>query len=104
MTTTAATTKQRDYALDLLRILSMIMIVTLHSGSHGGYMDSPDTIINIWQRLINALCLCSVNIFVLISGYFLVFERFRLSKLLKLCTEVWFYSIIIWLFTYYRGG
>ena len=80
------------------------MIVTLHSGSHGGYLDSPDTIINIWQRFINALCLCSVNLFVLISGYFLVFERFRFSKLLKLCIEVWFYSIIIWLFVYYRGG
>ena len=82
----APVVKERNYALDLLRILSMLMIVFLHSNSHGGMFYSPETgldgyVIGSW--VVEVLCIVSVNVFVLISGYFLCEQSFRLSRVVR---------------------
>lgn len=86
---------KRCYSLDLLRVLSMFMIVTLHSTSHGIPTVGGVNFYTVWFHFITALSVVSVNVFVLISGYFLINENFRLSKIWKLMAEVLFYS---WLF------
>lgn len=95
----------RNYSLDLLRIISMLMIVCLHVFSHGGLSEQISNIstdsIGLW--LIQAISVASVNIFVLLSGYFLVNDKFRPSKLMKLLIQVWFYSWIIWFILIARG-
>lgn len=90
----------RNYSIDILRILCMFMIVILHTERHGGYLDvyPPLSIINFILHYINILCSVAVNVFFLISGYFLINEDFRLSKLLKVIIEVWFYS---WLYLFF---
>lgn len=52
-----------------------------------------------WFHFISTLCVVAVNVFVLISGYFLINENFRLSKIWKLMAEVLFYS---WLIVFFR--
>ena len=82
--------------MDLLRIVSMYMIVLLHSGSHGGTLAIEEGVsfYTILFHFIEALTICSVNVFVLISGYFLCTQAFRPSRIIKTVIAVVFYSMI----------
>lgn len=86
---------KRDYSMDLLRIISMFMIVVLHSISHGTFLDNSFTCNNAYFYLIDSFCIVSVNCFVLISAYFLINDRFRLSKIVLLLCNTVFYSWVI---------
>lgn len=48
---------------------------------------------SIWFHFVEALTICSVDIFVLISGYFLCTQRFKPSRIIKLAFAVLFYSV-----------
>ena len=89
--------KTRNYNLELLRIIAMFMIVVLHYCCHGYQMTKVGTAgYNtpiLW--LIYTFCYCAVNIYVLISGYFLCKSEFKWKKVFKIYIEVLFYSIII---------
>ncbi len=88
---------KRYYNLDVLRILSMIMIVILHYCFHGYHLTDANSIgyntPALW--IIYSFCYCSVDIFVLISGYFLCKSEFKFKKIIELWVQVFFYSIII---------
>ena len=87
----------RNYSIDLLRILSMLMIVSLQSASHGGLNQYYEltSASGLILRFINIICSTSVNVFVIISAYFLSAQNFRLSKLIKILIQIVFYSWII---------
>ena len=92
--------RTRNIAIDLLRILAMLMIVIWHSSNHGG-LDKLSTTLNgynLYIHYLQALTAVSVNVYVLISGYFLCTQNFRPSRILKLAIEVWVYSYGILLF------
>ena len=64
--------KQRDANLDLLRIVSMLLIVFLHSIDRSGVMEAAETSssgIYLWVRFAYALCQVCVNCFGLLSVY-----------------------------------
>jgi surface polysaccharide O-acyltransferase-like enzyme len=86
----------RHYGIDLLRILCMFMILFLHYFCYGrlrnlpnGQLDIPGAI--MWWMY--ALTYVAVGCYVLISGYFLVDQPFRISKIIKLLLQVYFYSM-----------
>lgn len=87
----------RNYSLDLLRIISMIMIIFLHINSHGGLIEywSLDSLNGILLRFIHVCCMVSVNVYVLITGYFLVYQKFRFSRIFKIVLETVAYTWII---------
>jgi surface polysaccharide O-acyltransferase-like enzyme len=85
----------RNSNFELLRIISIIMIIGLHLFGHGGILDtfgSKDY--PLWS--IEALISVSVNCYVLISGYFLATSEFKLRKLFMLYLQVLFYSVVIY--------
>ena len=85
---------QRNVSLDILRILSMFMIVLLHTMGDSGVLDkaSGEGVLTIFSvRYVFMLSEICVNSFVLLSGYFLVSSKFRVKKLLELWLEVFFY-------------
>lgn len=85
-------TSKRNIGLDLLRIISMIMIMSLHYLGKGGALTSSGNVSYIaWFLEIS--CMVAVNLYVLISGYFLVDGKFSWKKVLKLCIDTWFYSL-----------
>lgn len=90
--------KKRQANLELLRIISMLLIITLHFLGHGGVLQSvtPDTVQFYLDWFIDALATVAVNCYVLISGYFLIESKFRLKKLIALWGHVFFYSIAIY--------
>ncbi|MEF2761471.1 MAG: acyltransferase family protein [Ligilactobacillus salivarius] len=93
--------KRRSSNLELLRILSMFMIVVHHFAFHGTF--DFKTITNTNQgALLATLILESfgkvgVAIFVLIGAYFLVEKSFSFKRVMNLVILTSFYSIIIYI-------
>lgn len=82
--------------LELLRCIAMMMVVVLHFLSKGGILG------NLLERqmgsaqaaawLLESFCITAVNLYMLISGYFLCESSFKCSRLLKLWLQIWVYS------------
>lgn len=89
--------KIRNSNLELLRIFSMFFIVAHHFGVHGGFnlIEKSFTLNKIIVQIISSGGKFGVNLFILITGYFLINGKFNLKKLTKLVIETWFYSVII---------
>ena len=82
----------------------MLFIITLHTLGHGGILGEVDSnslrgVILWWME---GIAYAAVNIYVLISGYFMVDNEFKLRKLFSLLAEVIFYSVIIYIVTSYK--
>ncbi len=96
---------QRQLHMELLRVLSMCMIVGLHLLSKGGILaDLAGGDWGAWQPLywaLEALCLASVNVFALFTGYYGGVSPFRSKKALALWAQILFYSLgtalVFWL-------
>lgn len=89
----------RQSNIELLRIIAMIMIVAHHFAVHGGFEFSSSITLNrVWIRFIQMGGKIGVNIFVLISGYFLITAvGIKTSKVLKLWLQIFTYSILIFI-------
>lgn len=87
MTTNEITTgggkTRRDLNFELLRILSIISIVTGHLGTIGPSIFNPLT------------ALGDVNCFILITGYFLIDGKFKAYRFIRLVAETIFYCFSI---------
>jgi hypothetical protein len=92
------TRKVRNTNIELLRIILMVMIVTLHYLSHGGILDSTPAgsknYIFVWA--LETLSYVGVDGFVIISGYYLVGSEFKMRKLLTLIVQIVSTSAIIY--------
>lgn len=95
------TEKERNTNLDALRIISMLMVLTLHYLSKGGLLESKNVTENqyIIYWFLECLSIVAVNCYVLISGFFLVKSEFKMKKILKLWGEVLFYSVLVYVIT-----
>lgn len=85
---------KKNYGIELLRILSMSMIVILHILRWGGVLDhlAPGSLGEHLGQLLQSAVYCCVNCFALISGYVMCSSKSRLSRLLRLWLQVLFYS------------
>lgn len=91
--------KTRNSNLELLRIISIVMIVISHYSIHNG-VSTYLLDFGFNKIFLEAITLGDIGsiIFVLISGYYLVHDKkFKLSKLVKLLLQILFYSISIFL-------
>ena len=94
---------KRDSGLDLLRILSMLMVVVLHCLFATGVLDSENAITNNYAWLLRAFSIVAVNCFFLITGYFGGSRPFKVKKLVLLWMEVEFYSVSIYIIAGFIG-
>lgn len=91
-------TKNRNSAIELLRIISMVMIIFHHFAYHSSfnYENSGISISRLWYNFIIMGGQIGVNIFVLISGYFMINDdEISVKKIIKLYGEIIFYSLMI---------
>ena len=99
----------RNSAIELLRIISIFSIVLCHFATHGGFDFAKDsiTIPRLWWNFIEMGGNFGVDVFVLISGYFLIentTKLFDFKKILKLVGGIWLYSIILFIFSVVIGN
>ena len=97
--------RKRQLNYELLRILAMLMIVCLHYLWKGGFLGNPErenmSAAGYVAWLIEAFCIVSVNVYVLISGYFGAGSDLNLDKKnvlarpFKIWKQVFFYSVLI---------
>lgn len=93
--------KNRNYIFDILRIFSMLMIITHHIvindfGLQNALIGQESPLSNkqvIVLILINSFVIIGVNIFFLLSGYFRI--KFSLKKIINLIIQVYLvYGIV----------
>ena len=88
--------KTRQANIELLRSIAMIMVVVLHyliKGNVAVSLADDFSVMNVIFWFIKALCIVAVNVYVLISGYFLLEAKWKISRLVKLWFQTMFYSI-----------
>lgn len=88
-------TSMRNSSIELLRILAMFFIVISHRCCHTNFPSEPSL------KFFNNVCISigvlgniGVDIFILITGYFLIDGTRKTSSISKLIIQVWFYSLI----------
>lgn len=88
--------KKRMANLELLRCVAMMMVVVLHYLGKGGLLPdlTAESIGGVGAAawLLESFCIVAVNVYMLISGYFLCTSSFKLSRLLSLLVQIWLYS------------
>lgn len=87
--------------MELLRVLAMMLVIVLHFLGKGGAL-TPLTEKTIsaagWTAwILESLAIVAVNVYMLISGYFLVESTFKGKRLAGLVLQVLFYSVGIYL-------
>ena len=91
--------KTRMMNLELLRCIAMMMVVALHFLGKGGLLgDLSQKNLGVTEMVawaLESVCIVAVNVYMLISGYFLCQSGFKLSRLFQLLMQIWFYSSII---------
>ena len=91
--------EERILGIDLLKILSMFMVVVLHINGHGGIIWNPqcERFTDNWYFSVSLehVCIVAVNAFAMISGYVYFGRKWKIKNLLSLWLQVFFYSVII---------
>ena len=87
--------KQRNYSLDFLRIIAILMIIIFHICYKALIFDN----LSGFNKLIVAFFLhfgeIGVNLFMLITGFFLYkSSSSKTPKIIRLIYDIWFYFIL----------
>jgi len=101
--TAQTASSERNSSIELLRIFSMVLIIFHHFAVHGrfGFSAGDDTLTHHYYNLIIMGGKIGVDIFVLISGYFLVASNstngtlFNFKRIAKFYGQVAFYAVAI---------
>jgi len=89
--------RTRNYGVDILKMLSMFMVVVLHTQYHGGILQTAKTGLNKHVvTIIEISSYCAVDIFGMVSGYLIVnSKKVNIFKFIPLWLNVFFYTFII---------
>lgn len=88
----------RNTNIELLRVISMLLIITTHFWGHGVDISSIEPFRFTWYFgwILKGISYISVNTFVIISAYFLCEKTFKFQRIINLWIEIEFYSIILY--------
>ncbi|MCR4900449.1 MAG: acyltransferase [Treponema sp.] len=93
--------EKRNGKIELMRVISMLQILILHYLLLGGVLDvlkNSHGLRYYVAWLLEAFSYVAVNVFVIISGYFLSQSKiFKPGKLLSIILQCWIYSIGIYM-------
>ena len=97
LTNGAAPKKERNYGIDLLRLISMLMVVILHILGYGGGLSGVENFTVKGELLwaLEILCFGAVNIYAIISGYVGYKTSHRWSNIIYLCIQTAFFAVLL---------
>ena len=91
---------KRQSGIELLRIIAMIQIIFLHAYQYGLLHDASKAagdIDGILVTFVWSLCRTPVDVFIMISGYFMITSQFDIKKTIRRGGKIYgamiFYSI-----------
>ena len=94
--------KERDSGIEVLRILSMLLVIGVHALYYGHYFDMAKSVggsVFSSTLLIKFATRSAVNIFVMISGFFMIHSKFNMKKTYKRAADTYikilFYSVVL---------
>lgn len=90
--------KKRMANIELLRLLAMMMVVSLHYLAKGELLPKLTGTLNAQGYLawiLECFSIAAVDVYVLVSGYFLVETGFRCKRIISLVLQVMFYTCLI---------
>lgn len=91
--------RQRNVGIDILRVVSMFLIIIGHILMQGGVLSAYSSEgIQVGYYFLNTiyvLAYCGVNCFALVSGYVGWQNTFKLEKIIKLWANVVFWSVSV---------
>lgn len=94
----------RNYSIDLLRIIAMIMVVILHFNLFGGFRTSEgSTLYTLLIKFTDHISVVAVNVFIIISSWFLRDKAVNTYKLIDLLITILFWTIVSSLLAYALG-
>lgn len=92
-------TKGRMINIELMRFVSMLLIVTAHYLGKGNLLPPLNDRELNWTAylpwILEGFVILSINMYMMITGYFLVSSSFKVSRLIKTVLQVWFYSVTV---------
>jgi len=95
--------KKRESNIELLRIISIFFIIIFHYMLHSNYNYTKLTINTLLIKSCYFLGELGVNLFILITGYYLSKSKISYKKIILLIGEVLFYNLISVFISYKLG-
>lgn len=100
--------KTRESNIELLRIFASMGVIILHytNGGIGGGTSFVSGTVNVFvMHLYQAIAFCAVDLFIMISGYFLcATQKRKISKVFLFCFQASFFSCVHYLLICLFGG
>lgn len=84
--------------IEILRLLAMMMVVSLHYLAKGELLEKltgPLSLKGHLAWILESFSIAAVDVYVLISGYFLVETGFRCKRVISLVLQVMFYTCLL---------
>lgn len=85
---------ERNSNFELMRIVSMFLIIMWHFIFHGSLLSKTTGSLNTFIHFIYIIMSIHVNSFVLVSGYFQYNKKFKVKKVISLILITWFYKLL----------
>lgn len=89
--------RERNFGIDLLRIIAMVMVVVLHVINQGGVLNAASG--NVINYLIASFFVSAaygaVNCYALVSGYVGMDSKHKYAGIIQLFLQVVFYTVLI---------
>lgn len=86
---------KRNYGVDFLRVVSMLMVVILHILKQGGVLPNlvPFSYRYEVAWFLEIASYCAVNCYAIISGYVAINSKFKYSNVIYIWLQVAFYNV-----------
>ena len=96
--------KHRNFGIELLRIVCMLLIVGGHSIVHGNFVDYPISINGAFAIALTQGGRIAVDCFILITGFYSLGVSINVKKNLNMYIQILTYSVMISVAMYFFGG
>lgn len=89
--------QKRNIGIDLLKVVSMLMIIMIHLIGHGNVLATQTNNYFTYNSvlLIRIVVNCAVNCYAIITGYLCCDNVFKINRIIKLWIKVVFYTLSI---------
>lgn len=96
---------QRNSSIELLRIIAILGVIILHYNGIGFNSVKKGSVNHFYMFLTENIFVCSVNVFIIISAYFLCMtEKRNIMKVVELIFQTILFRIIIYIISVLNGN